>query len=338
MKHVNRMKARLISLSMVLLVLLLPAGISAQTLKIASLAPENSDYGRVLNKINAEWLKISGGKVKLMIIHNGAAGGEDEVLRKMKQGTIQGGMFTSAALAKDSPIIVTLSAPLLIRTDAELKYVLPQIKKELDDSLARNGMVAVAYARGGWIYVYSKQPFKLPSDVKQRKLASTDTDKATFGTLQALGYRPISVALTDYLVSLNSNLIDTIMSSPVGAAQFQWFGIAKYMLDLRIAPFLGAVVIDEKAWKRVPEELRGKLLEAATQIVNRDLEPAVEKLEATAIATMKDNGLVLMPVDAATRKAWEVEFETGVQKMLEAGGYDKVSYGKIKSLLGSFKE
>lgn len=323
----------------VLLAFVLPTLVSAQTvtLRIASLAPANSDYGRAMDKINAEWIKLSGGKVKMQIIAGGAAGSEDEVMRKIKQGTFQGGLFTSVGLGRISLPVITMSTPLLIRSDAQMKHVFESMKPDLDKSFRDKGYVAVAYARAGWVYMFSKQPFTTPAEIRSRKMAVSDTDKALFSTFQAMGYRPISVNLNDYTVALSQGMIDSFLTAPPAALQFQWFAIANNMLDMPMAPFMGGILVDERAWNRVPADLQPKLLDAAAKVVAEDFEPAVAKGERAAIEMMKKNKLNLITPPAASIKLWEEEFVKGAQSLLNSGAIDKAAYERIKSLLANFK-
>ena len=311
--------------------------LGAQTLKVASIAPENSEYGKVLNRINAEWIKLSGGKVRMQIIHNGAAGGEEEVQRRIRQGTIQGGLFTSMGLAKISLPVLSLSTPLLIRNDLELKNVLHVLEKELDQYFQKEGFVSLGFARGGWVYLFSKTNNWNPEDVRQRKIAANTSDKAMFGTFEAMGYRPISVAIPDYLNGLSSGLFDTMIVSPLAALQFQWFDKANQMLDLKVAPFIGGILVDERAWNRVPGDLRPKLIQAARTVLSLELDPAVDRLESTSIQKMVENRLNKTTPTPQLTAAWAAEFQVGVDKMLATGGLDAPSVERIRTILKDFR-
>jgi len=59
------------------------------TIRLASLVPENTAWGAGINRMAAEWSKITNGEVEIIVFHNGTAGGEGEVLRKLKINQIQ---------------------------------------------------------------------------------------------------------------------------------------------------------------------------------------------------------------------------------------------------------
>ncbi|MDR0475307.1 MAG: C4-dicarboxylate ABC transporter, partial [Treponema sp.] len=59
-----------------LIFLLTTQGLFAQrkiTVKMASPVPENTPWGKYLNDIAAEWRRITGGEVDIVIYHNGVA-------------------------------------------------------------------------------------------------------------------------------------------------------------------------------------------------------------------------------------------------------------------------
>ncbi|MFW5745244.1 MAG: hypothetical protein ACOC2D_18375, partial [Spirochaetota bacterium] len=61
------------------LILLLVAAsvvVDAQVFRIGSAAPENSPWGRTLNRLAAEWQEISEGRVRVQVFHNAIAGDE----------------------------------------------------------------------------------------------------------------------------------------------------------------------------------------------------------------------------------------------------------------------
>ena len=49
-------------------------------------------------------------------------------------------------------------------------------------------------------------------------------------------------------------------TTPLAAMLFQWYRQTPYMLDIGLAPVVGATVITKKAWNAIPEADRPKLL------------------------------------------------------------------------------
>ena len=107
------------SAGLVLLFLLLAVSLSAQTIRVGSAAPENSPWGRALNRVAAEWERVSNGRLRVQVFHNSIAGTEADMVRKMRIGQLQAVVITSTGLSNFSDRAMTLSMPLLIRDQGE---------------------------------------------------------------------------------------------------------------------------------------------------------------------------------------------------------------------------
>jgi len=92
---------------------------------------------------------------------------------------------------------------------------------------------------------------------------------------------------------------------------FQWYRQTPYMLDIGLAPIIGATVITSKAWKSIPEADRQKLLESAAGVEKR-LQVDVPKQDADAVAAMIKQGLT---VTKATGPEWRTQIDSLAKTM-----------------------
>lgn len=288
--------------------------LAAATLKIASVAPEGTPWGAALNKMAGEWEKASDGKVTLKIYHNGIAGGESDEIRKMKIGQLQGAVVTSFGLSEIAPEVLSLSIPCLIDGDKELEYIFKKMQPYFASKVEAKGYKVVAWSRAGWVRFFSKKPIFYPADLKVQKIAANGDDQALFQTWKTMGYTQVPVNIPDILMALNSGMIDALYSSPIAVGGFQWFGLAKNMSELKIAPFIGAIILKDSVWKSIPADVQPKLT-AIAKGLESELNENVTKLEADAIVTMQKYGLVVNPVSDDALKAWKAEFEAGYSKI-----------------------
>jgi len=72
-------------------------------IKMASIAPENSPWGNAISKLAEDWGKISDGQIEIKVYHNGIAGGESDVIRKMRFNQIQAAFSPVSASPRSSP-------------------------------------------------------------------------------------------------------------------------------------------------------------------------------------------------------------------------------------------
>lgn len=286
-------------------VTLIPA--AGVTFKIASIAPEQSPWGQALNKLAADWARISGGRVILKIYHNGIAGDERSMISKVRIGQLQGMVLTATGLCEINPDFFSICLPALVRTDRELSYVLEKMRPHYESMLRNTGFVPIAWSKAGWVKFFSKRPVMYPSDLKAMKLSVGGQNDMFVQVWKVMGYQAVPVAIPQVLSALNSGMIEAVYSSPLAVGGYQWFGITKHMLDFNVSPFIGSILLSERSWRQVPADLRPKLMEAVREVEVK-LDSDTVALENAAVETMRKHGLVIHQVSEDARTQWFKEF------------------------------
>jgi TRAP-type C4-dicarboxylate transport system substrate-binding protein len=173
------------------------------------------------------------------------------------------------------------------------------------------GFVLVHWGNGGWLQVFSKRPVQTLQDLKGVKLYTSAGDDRMTQWYKANGFQPRAMAMTDILTGLTTNMIEA-MPTPAGAAMaFQWYRQTPYMLDIRLAPVVGATVVAKKNWDGIPEADRTKMLQSAAAVEKR-LQDGVPKQDALAILAMSQQGL---KISKATGPEWKQEGEVLAKTM-----------------------
>ncbi len=307
----------------------------ALTLKVASLAPENSPWDVSLRQIAAECKKLSGNKVKLRIYPGGIVGGEADMIRKMKIGQLDAAALTATGLSIIDSNVLALVLPLMYENEEELLYVLDKMKPRFEQLFRKKKFIVVVWNRAGWIYFYSKKPIVYPRDLRSQKLAVTAGSAKILSAWRKAGFQALPMATINVMAALQSGMIDATYTTPIGAATYQWFGIAKYMCKIKVAPLVCAVVVSARSWRRVPEALRPKLLAAAAKS-SRRLDIDVRKLEGKAMAIMKQHGLIITSIPEDAKKLWLKEMVEG-NKTLVGHCIDKGIYEEVLSYIEAYR-
>ena len=144
---------------------------------------------------------------------------------------------------------------------------------------------------------------------------------------QKTGFHAVPLSANDITVSLQNGMIDALAVSPLTAASYQWFGLASHMCDLKLAPFLGAIMISTKTWNRIPDSLKADLLAAASRIGSQ-METEVWQADTQAITIMKRYGLQVNPVPEDVEKEWRIVIESAYQHLLGAS-FEKESFDRV---------
>lgn len=307
---------------------------TAQTIKLASVAPENSPWGSALNQLAVDWSRISNGRVRLQIFHNAIAGDESDVLRKIRIGQLQAGVFTSAGMKQIVPEVFSLSVPFMIRSDAQLEYVMERVQPELEELFRESRLHVLAWSQAGWVHFFSRDPVTYPGDLKEQRLASDPNDLELQQAFKVMGYNPIPMPQPELLTSLNSGLVDSFYTSPLVAGGFQWFALAPHMLDLKVAPFLGAIIISDSAWRRIPNNMKDEML-AAAEGVAAQIDAEVEVLNTDAVESMVRYGLNVRELTPAIEQAWIDDVARYDEAMLEV--FEPTMTERVRDILDQFE-
>jgi TRAP-type C4-dicarboxylate transport system substrate-binding protein len=327
-------KLRLCIGCILLLTALNPCGIFGQrkvTIKLASLAPENTPWGDALNRLAKDWAEISGGEVELRIYHNGVVGTESDALQKLKINQIQGAVFTSFGISLISPEVMTLSAPFLIRNGDELQTILASLKSDLETNINEKGFHTLTWANAGWVSIFSKSPVFIPGDLKRLKMGTRPEAPALAQAFRSMGYQMVTVSDNDMLIALNSNQIQSFYLSPLMAGALQLFGAAKHMTSMKVAPFMAGIFLNDRGWRAIPERYRAECIRRAEALAG-EIDAEVSRLEADAVRIMTGYGLTVNQISPEQSQLWYAEAERGIGSLLGTV-FDRDLYREIQRIL-----
>ncbi|MDR1072674.1 MAG: TRAP transporter substrate-binding protein DctP [Treponema sp.] len=310
---------------------------SVVEIKLASIIPDNTDWSRALDRLAKEWYSATNGQVVVSVYHGGQLGSvEKDLLRKLKGNTIQAAVFTSAGLSLIAPEALTLSAPFFIRNDNELNYVLDAVKDDLEQKINKDYFM-LAWAKSGWLKVFSRRPVRVPADLKSQIVGSVSEIPVMNTAFKSMGFQLQPADYNSIIISLNSGKIDAVYQTPAYAAPSQIFGIAKNMMDLNIAPIMGGVVINQQTWKRIDDTYKPKLLAIVKQI-EQEFDNAVAKLEDEAVQIMSKNGLNIVTLTPAQEQVWYNEVGSKIPALANDKIFSRSLYTKINALLQDYRK
>jgi len=314
---------------------LLVAGTGAAlTIKLGSLAPAGSPWELGLKRMAAEWERISQGSVTVRVYTGGIAGDEPDMVRKMRIGTLNAALVTVSGLQGIFNGVKTLSYPLLMKNDDELQAVLQDMKPFFTQKLESRGFEPIVWSVGGWVYFFSRYPVVNPDDLRKQKLWVWSGDPDEVQAYQNAGFQTVTVAATDLMTSLQSGMVDALVTSPLLAAANQWFAVASNMSTLRLGPLWGAAIVSTRTWAEVPADLQPRLIDAAQRIFDA-LAPDLLKQDQDAIEVMKRYGLKVNPITPAASAQWESLLNRTFSGLI-GKLYDRESFGTVKAYLDEY--
>jgi TRAP-type C4-dicarboxylate transport system substrate-binding protein len=318
--------------------LLIGAGAAqAQTLKIATIAPEGSSW---MNDMRAGAKVIEDhteGRVKFKFYGGGVQGNDKQVQRKMRTGQLNGGAFTSGGLNQFQPDADLFSLPLMFNTIEEARYARVHLESELRQRLEDAGYVNFGFAAAGFAYMMSNKPLRTLSDLDGQKIWIPEGDPVGFAALRSLGVAPVVMPVTDVMTGLQTDLLDSVTVPPVGAVVFQWHTRLKYITDAPVVYVYAALLIDGKAF--------GRLRADDQQVVREVMEGIYRKFDQNgvrdndeALEALLASGLQMVHTAPAEVAQWREIVARSHQRLGQEGVFDPALFERMQTLLDDYRE
>jgi TRAP-type C4-dicarboxylate transport system substrate-binding protein len=261
-----------------------------------------------------EWQRVSKGQVLVRIYPGGVMGDEVEMQKKVGINQLQAVALSGAGLSHLDPGVGALQIPMLIQSYAELDAIRERLAPKLEARIDAKKFVVLNWADVGWIHFFSKRPARTLDDIRGMKLFTSAGDPESEALFKELGFKPVPLAVTDMLTSLQTGMIEAYDVPPLFAMLDQSFGLAKNMIDIKWAPLIGATIISKDSWNKIPEALRPQLMAVARKSGDAQRE-RIRKMGDDAVLEMQKRGLNVVRADAALQAKWHADAELVYPKM-----------------------
>jgi TRAP-type C4-dicarboxylate transport system substrate-binding protein len=305
-------------LALVLLGFSCSARAQTKTLKLATLAPDGTTWANGLKHLGAMVTQGLGGQIKVKIVANGIAGDEPQMIDKIRQGQLSGAALTSLGLGGVSGAVHVLELPLLVRSYDELDCLREQLDSELRKTFESKGLVILAWADLGRVFLFSTRPLRTPADMSKARAWVLPGDKMIPAFLENLGMTGVPVAIGDVKTALEKGSIDVAYGSALTTLALGWHAHLKYMTERPFTFGVAATVLSKRDFDALtPEQQMFVLVEA--KAYQRDIIRSIREEDARALDTLLSAGMQIVAPSpqlesafAGTAKSFLSQLEPGL--------------------------
>ena len=323
-------------LAFVVLALLASGWASAAVLKIATVAPEGSEWMKAMRDGAAEIGERTAGRVKIKYYGGGVMGNDSKVLGKIRIGNLHGGAFTPSALQKIYPEISLYGLPLTFHTAEEVDYVRDRLDATIQRGLEQKGFVSFGFAATGFAIIMSNEPVRGLDDLKGKRVWVPEGDTISYASMEALSLSPVTLPLTDVLTGLQTGLIDIVVMSPIGALVLQWHTKVKYVTDMPLVYTMGFMAVDRKAFNKISAADQAVVEEVMTRIYSHfNTENLVDNREA--FAALLNSGIESVSPDQAEIEKIRRVLSQSNRSLAEKGKYSVDLYDQMMQYVEEFR-
>jgi TRAP-type C4-dicarboxylate transport system substrate-binding protein len=271
--------------------------------KLATVAPDGSVWHKGLMEMGQEWKQSTEGLVSLRVYAGGVTGDESAMVRKMRIGQLDAATLTTVGLSEIDQAFQVLGMPLFYGSYEELDHVLQKLEPTLKKKLDAKGFVFLNWAYAGWAHFFSTEPVRNLADLKKLKLFTSSGEDRMVQLYKDAGLRPIALSQTDILAGLETGMIEVLPTPPLAALLLQWFRSTPYMLEEGLAPVVGCVVVNKRAWNKISASNQRALLRSAQRLEER-LRQEIPSQDQESLKEMKARGLKVTQLDKKKQDEW----------------------------------
>ncbi len=235
------------------------------TIRMASLAPAGSSWDKIFQAWNNSVREKTNQGVKFQFFPGGVAGDEKDVIRKMKVGQMDAAGLTSIGLGQIARPVTLLQMPGLFKNYEQLGRVRKEMAPEFEKMFADEGYRLVGWGDAGFGRVFSKKPILKPSDYKAVRPWVPREDPSFPEFMKIVGANGVPLGIPEVFPALQTGMVDTVVASAIAAVALQWFRYVTHMSKDTSIAIVGATLVREEMFKKMPPDHQKVLLETGKQ-------------------------------------------------------------------------
>lgn len=309
------------------------AAAETATLRIATLAPKNSSWGKVFKKWKSQIEKKTDGRLKLQIYYNGVQGLEQSMVAKMRSRQIDGASLTSVGLSEIYKPVMVLQLPGVVDSWASLDKVRAGLAPEIDAGFAEQGFQVVAWGDIGRVHQMSKGfAVRTPGDMKGKSPVMWRGEPMAPVVYSVIGgVTPVPLGPAEVLPALRSGKVSVVNAPSLAAEQLQWTPYLDHIGAEGTVCAIGGTVFRKDALDDLPPDVKATFSRLQKKLSQRSSDK-IRKLDAEAYKRLAGK-MTVVTLTEAERKEWEVVLRKAVGRLAQ-GTYPKAMIEKAVRLSG----
>jgi len=306
----------------------------AATFKIATLAPDGTAW-MVAMRAGADEIKDrTHGRVKFKFYPGGVMGDSKVVLRKMRIGQLQGGAVTIGDMSDVVPDMALYGLPFLFHSLDEVDRVRRKMDAVLVGELKDKGYISFGFAEGGFSYMMSDQKLDSVADVRGKKVWIPTDHQVGKAVFSAARISPIQLPLSDVMTGLQTGLVDTVISSPIGVLALQWHTRVKFAMDEPLIYMAATMILSKRAFDRLKAQDQAVVSEVMERVYH-GIDAQNRKDNIAAREAMIKQGIQFVPLTPASRIEWHDVGVRAMRSLQEHNDYSKPVFDQLMKFVSS---
>jgi TRAP-type transport system periplasmic protein len=319
-----------------MLIVMLTGQAQAMRFKIATLSPEGSVWMEKMREGAEELARKTHNRVTIKYYPGGVMGDDKAVLRKIRIGQLHGGAVVGGSLSRFYPDDQIYSLPLMFRSFEEVDYVRKHLDRTIAQGLEKGGFVTFGIAEGGFAYVMSTVPIRTVSEMRRQKVWIPDNDPMILEAVKAFDITPFPLSIADVRAGLQTGLINTVTTPPIGAVALQWHTQINYLMYEPFLYIYGVLAVDRQAFSKIlPDDQR--IFREIMGHVFRELDSLNREDNVNALETLREQGIEFIKPLAGAMEKWYADARAVPDRLINAGKLSQDMVNTLENLLKDYR-
>jgi TRAP-type transport system periplasmic protein len=225
-----------------------------------------------------------------IIVHSGGALGYKgpELLKVVRDGLVPVSDMLISGVAGDEKILQIVTLPFLVRDFNEL-HTLINISRPYFDKVAQKWNQKILYiAPWPGAGLWTKKKITTLAEMKGLKTRTYDKNGAL--VMEAVGATPLALPFSEVYTSLQTGVIDSVMTSSPTAVDAKFWEVLKFFEPLNITIATNMVTVNLKAYQKLPKAQQDALVKAGKEM-EKSMWENVKKWDRDMVAISNKNGI-----------------------------------------------
>jgi TRAP-type C4-dicarboxylate transport system substrate-binding protein len=198
--------------------------------------------------------------------------------------------------------------------------------------MSRTNFAVITWSKGGWVSVFSKEAVFTPDDLRRQRMGTSADLKEINTVFRTMGFQAVETVMGDIGTKLANNVINSTYLIPEVIVPLGLHRYLTNMLDMPIAPVMGAIVMNRVTWNKISREQQAELIKVTQRIVS-EFESTMTRTAANAVAAMqRDKQFKLNKPTQSQEEMWRSEVNK-IIPMLLGTTFDRTLYNQINVIL-----
>lgn len=247
-------------------------------------------------------LKKTDGQIKIVVVTGGALGDERGSVELCSQGDLDIASAANSVLTNWIPEMSILDQAYLWKNEKQAHAAVDGPVGDLIEKAAEEklNVHVIGYLESGFRDTFSKEPIKSRKDFKGIKIR-TMQNQYHMAAFQSFGAMTTAMAYNEVFTALQQGTIDACENAVSNCLSNGYYEVTKNVTYTHHAFTYIPVMMSDKAWNMIPEDLKDEFLEGCKEGYMAERQYLADTNEA-AVKELKKKGVKFWNLDTAELK------------------------------------